>query len=79
MPLMHRLIEGCGYNPEAHVAAFRFKDMGIIVEASKITITNAEDEATVQTVMGWLRSLLNAADAGNTETAMVRAKGSHKL
>jgi hypothetical protein len=65
MPLMHRLIEGCGYNPEAHVAAFRFKDMGVIVERNQIIINNAEDEATARTVMDWLRGILNAADAGN--------------
>ena len=45
MPRMQRLIEGCGYNPEAHIAAFRFKDMGVIVERNKIIINNAEDEA----------------------------------
>jgi len=32
------------------IAAFRFKDTGVIVERQKITITNAEDEATAKTV-----------------------------
>jgi ArsR family metal-binding transcriptional regulator len=62
MPRMKRLIEGCGYNPKAHVAAFRFKDMGVIVERHKITITNAEDEATAQTVMDWLINTIDGTD-----------------
>jgi ArsR family metal-binding transcriptional regulator len=59
MPRMRRLIEGCAYNPEAHVAAFRFRDMGVIVEPRKIIINNAEDEATAQTVMDWLINTIN--------------------
>lgn len=62
MPRMERLIETCGYNPKAHVAAFRFKDMGVIVERNKIIINNAEDEATAQTVMDWLKNIINNTD-----------------
>ncbi len=63
MPRMSRLIEGCAYNPEAHLMGFRIKDMGVIVEAHKITINNAEDEATAQTVVDWLKNIINATDA----------------
>jgi ArsR family metal-binding transcriptional regulator len=59
LPRMKRLIESCGYNPKAHVAAFRFKDTGVIVERHKITITNAKDKATAQTVMDWLINTIN--------------------
>jgi hypothetical protein len=62
MPRMKRLIEGCGYNPKAHVAAFCFRDMGVIVEPRKIIINNAEDEATAQTVMDWLINTINGTD-----------------
>jgi len=66
MPLMSRLIEGCAYNSEANLLGFRVKDMGVIVEARKITINNAEDETTAKTVMDWLRDFVNAADADDT-------------
>jgi hypothetical protein len=62
LPLMQRLIEGCGYNPEAHVAAFRFKDMGVIVERNKIIVNNADTEAMAQTVIDFLKDVLNASD-----------------
>ncbi len=66
MPNMSRLIKGCAYNPEANLMGFRFRDMGVIVEAHKITINNAEDETTAKTVMDWLRDVVNAADADDT-------------
>jgi ArsR family metal-binding transcriptional regulator len=62
MPRMKRLIETCAYNPDVPVAAFRFKDMGVIVERNKITITNAEDEATAETVMDWLIDTISGTD-----------------
>jgi ArsR family metal-binding transcriptional regulator len=67
MPRMKRLIESCGYNPKAHVAAFRFKDMGVIVERHKITITNAEDEATAKTVMDWLKNTIDGTNGKVTK------------
>jgi ArsR family metal-binding transcriptional regulator len=62
MPRMKRLIETCGYNPDVPVAAFRFRDMGVIVERNKITITNTEDEATAQTVIDFLKNIVNTSD-----------------
>jgi ArsR family metal-binding transcriptional regulator len=62
MPRMSRLIEGCAYNPEANLMGFRYKDMGVIVEAKKITINNAEDEATARTVMNWLLNKINGTN-----------------
>ncbi len=56
MPRMSRLIEGCAYNPEANLMGFRYKDMGVIVEARKITINNVKDEATASVVMNWIMS-----------------------
>ena len=66
MPLMSRLIEGCAYNSEANLLGFRVKDMGVIVEARKITINSAEDETTAKTVMDWLRDVVNVADADDS-------------
>ena len=66
MPLMSRLIEGCAYNSEANLMGFRVKDMGVIVEARKITINSAEDETTAKTVMDWLRDVVNVADADDS-------------
>ena len=62
MPRMKRLIESCGYNPKAHVAAFRFRDMGVIVQRNKIIVNNAEDEATAKTVMDWLLNTIKGTD-----------------
>ena len=67
MPHMSRLIKGCAYNPEAHLMGFRYKDMGVIVEAKKITINNAEDEATARTVIDWLRKIINTTEKAITE------------
>ena len=66
MPNMSRFIKGCAYNPEANLMGFRFRDMGVIVEAHKITINNAEDETAAKTVMDWLRDVVDAADADDS-------------
>jgi len=66
MPRMSSLIEGCAYNPEANIMGFRVKGMGVIVEARKIIINNAENETEAMTVVDWLRDVVNAADADNT-------------
>ena len=65
MPRVSRLIEGCAYNPEANLMGFRYKDMGVIVEAKKITINNAEDEAIARTVLNWLLKIINGSDAAS--------------
>jgi len=65
MPNMSRLIEGCAYNPEANLMGFRVEGMGVIIEAHKMTINNAEDEATAKTVIDWLRNIINIGEKGN--------------
>ncbi len=62
MPHMSRLIEGCAYNPGANIMGFRVKGMGVIVEAHKITINNAEDEVTAKAVIDWLKNIINGTD-----------------
>ena len=59
MPRVSRLIEGCGYSPEANTMGFSYKGMGVIVESKNITINNAEDEATAREVMNWLLNKIN--------------------
>ena len=62
IPVMSRvssLIEGCAYNPETNLMGFNYKGMGVIVESKKITINNAEDEATAREVMNWLLNKIN--------------------
>ena len=41
--------------------------MGVIVEAHKITINKAEDEATAKIVIDWLRNIINIAEKEVTE------------
>ncbi len=65
MPRMSKLIKGCVYNPEVNLMGFRIKGMGIIVEANKMTINKAEDEATAKTIIDWLRNIINVAEKGN--------------
>ena len=56
MPRMKRLIKGCAYNPDAHVLAFRHKDMRVIAEARRIIISDVKDKATARTVINWLEN-----------------------
>jgi len=44
---------------------FRIKGMGVIVEANKMTINKAEDEATAKIVIDWLRNIINIGKKGN--------------
>jgi len=67
MPRMSRLIKGCAYNPEANLIGFRVKGMGVIIEAHKMTVNNAEDEATAKTVIDWLRDIINTTKKDITE------------
>jgi len=62
MPRMSRLIEGCAYNPEVNLMGFRIKGMGVIIEANKMTINKAEDEATARNVIDWLRNIINTTE-----------------
>lgn len=62
MPRMSRLIEGCAYNPEVNLMGFCVKGMGVIVEAHKITINKAENEAEAREVMDWIKNIFNATD-----------------
>ena len=56
MSQMSQVIWGCAYSPQAKVAAFRYENMRVIVERSRITIYGAEDESTAQGVIKWLIS-----------------------
>jgi ArsR family metal-binding transcriptional regulator len=62
LPLISRLVKGCGYNPKAHLAAFNLKGTPVIIEANEITIYGTEDEAAARKVMEWLKEILNSAD-----------------
>jgi len=65
LPRMSKLIEGCAYNPEANLMAFRFNDMAVTVESRQINIFNVEDEAKVKTLMDWLVNIINGTDKNN--------------
>jgi hypothetical protein len=62
MPIMQRVIEGCAYNGELPIAAFRYKNLGVIVHSNDIIINNAEDETTARTVIDFLKELVNSGD-----------------
>ena len=62
MPRLSRLIEGCAYNPEANLMAFRFKNMVVNVEPRQITVSNIEDENDIKPLMDWLMNLINETD-----------------
>jgi hypothetical protein len=62
MPLIKKRVEGCSYNPEAHVAAFNLRNMPVIIEAKKIIIYNPPDLAEAQGVIDWLANVTKASD-----------------
>jgi ArsR family metal-binding transcriptional regulator len=62
MPIMERIIEGCAYSKEVAIAAFRYKDFGVIVHSRDITINNAGVEASAVEVMNFLKDIVNNAD-----------------
>ena len=62
MPRISKLIEGCAYNPEANLLAFRFKNMVVNMESHLINISHVEDENEIKPLMDWLVSLINGDD-----------------
>ena len=62
MPIMERVIEGCAYNNEVPIAAFRYKNFGVIVHDRDMIINNAGDEASAIEVMNFLKDIVNNAD-----------------
>ena len=62
MPRLSKLIEGCAYNQEANLLAFRFNNVIVNVESHQINISNIEDETIVKTFMDWFLNLLNGND-----------------
>jgi ArsR family metal-binding transcriptional regulator len=62
MPRFSRLIEGCGYSSDANVLGFNYNGMGVIVEARKITINHAANEATARAVMEWLQKRITVTN-----------------
>ena len=70
LPIMEKVIDGCAYNPRVPVAAFRYKNLGVIVHSNDIVINNVEDEATARAVLDFLKNIINTADE---RTEKVRA------
>ena len=62
MPIMGRVIDGCAYNSEVPIAAFRYKNFGVIVHSHDITINHAGDEASAVEVINFLKDIVNNAD-----------------
>lgn len=62
MPIMERAIEGCAYSQEVSLAAFRYKNFGVIVHSRDILINNAGDKASAVEVMNFLKDIVNNAD-----------------
>ena len=62
MPRLSGLIEGCAYNPEANLLAFRFNNVVVNVESRQINISHIEDETIVKTFMDWFLNLINGTN-----------------
>jgi hypothetical protein len=62
MPLLGKRIAGCAYHPEAHLLAFRRKNMAVTIDPRQINLQNVEDEAAVKDFMVWLISIANSVD-----------------
>ncbi|MFZ0033358.1 MAG: hypothetical protein WAK60_00025 [Sedimentisphaerales bacterium] len=65
MPRMSNIIEGCAYNPEANLLAFRFKNMVVNMESRLINISHIEDENEIKPLIDCLVSLINGTDKRN--------------
>ena len=63
MPWLSQRIDGCAYHKEAHLLAFRVKNMSVTIDPRQINLFNVEDEAAVKTFMTWLVSIANNADS----------------
>jgi hypothetical protein len=59
MPQWHSQIEGCAYNPDGPVMAFRIREMGIVIHPNEINVHRAEDESSAPQVIEWLKVLSN--------------------
>ena len=57
MPRLSRKIEGCAYHPEAHLLAFRIKNMVVTIDPRQINLHNVTDENAAKAFMAWLVSL----------------------
>ena len=62
MPVFERLIESCVYNDITFLAAFRYKDFGVIVYRYEVLITNTSDHSVVAEVMNFLKEIIKNAD-----------------
>jgi hypothetical protein len=62
MPIISKLVKGCAYNPEAHLAAFNIGGMPVVISAKELAIYGVENEVAARNVMAWLKELLNNPD-----------------
>jgi ArsR family metal-binding transcriptional regulator len=62
MPIIGRVIDGCAYNSVVPIAAFRYKNFGVIVHSRDIVINHAGDEVSAVEVMNFLKDIVNNAD-----------------
>ncbi|MFA5309241.1 MAG: hypothetical protein WC370_07140 [Dehalococcoidales bacterium] len=57
MPLMASRIETCAYNAEEAIAAFRYKDYGVVVHPDEVMALNAGSEAAAVEVMDYIKEI----------------------
>jgi ArsR family metal-binding transcriptional regulator len=63
MPYLSRTIESCGYNPAAKVLAFPVGNLGVVINADKITLIDVADVKTAQAFLDWLKDKIKTAGA----------------
>jgi len=63
MSQLSKQIEGCAYNPDGPLMAFRIRGMGIVVYPQEIKVHRAEDEASAPQVIKLLQELLKSPDS----------------
>ena len=62
LPILDRVIDGCAYNAVVPIAAFRYKNFGVIIHSRDMLINNAGDEASAVEVMNFLTDIVTNAD-----------------
>ncbi|MFC2038496.1 hypothetical protein ACFLUG_01840 [Chloroflexota bacterium] len=58
MPSLSKEVEKCAYDPEDQILSIRYQEMGISIRPRKIVIYNASDQATAQSVLDWLKTII---------------------
>jgi len=59
LPQLCRIIKGCAFNLDEHIAGFNYQGMPVVIHKNEIVIHMASSEATADEFILWLRNILS--------------------